>query len=437
MIEHAPFYVLRKDKKGERKRIVTAAPMALANHYLARDDRWGTPVLSGVIETPTLRRDGTLLEDDGYDAQSGLLLAKGGIEFPTVKDTPTFDDATEALEKLKQPFKDFPFVTNPKSESPSRSVMLSAVLTGVVRRTLHSAPIHGTSAPTMGTGKTLAMDVVSLIVTGRLTTAMSQGANEEEDEKRLFSVLLQNDQVLLIDNVKRPIEGDALCTILTQSTWQSRILGENRKVAVPTNALFLASGNNLTFKGDMVTRALLCRMDARIERPETRRFSVDLKAEIPKRRPELVVAALTVLRAFVVAGRPGLDRLTPFGRFEDWSNLVRGALVWLGEPDPCRTRNFIAVDDPERNDLEHLLIAMHDNAGDRACAAKELIEMCDCSDTSLLEAIESAVPRATAKTLGVYLKRYEGKIVGGLHLHGAYDKHRKLWIYRAKKSVSD
>src|SRR5262249_14917208 len=144
-----------------------------------------------------------------------------------------------------------------------------------------------------------------LIATGRLTTAMSQGANEEEDEKRLFSVLLQNDLILLIDNVKRPIEGDALCTILTQSSWQSRVLGENRKVEVQTNALMMASGNNLTFKGDMTTRALLCRLDAKMENPETRRFDVDLKSWIPEHRTALVVAGLTVLRAFVVAGRPG------------------------------------------------------------------------------------------------------------------------------------
>ena len=52
-----------------------------------------------------------------------------------------------------------------------------------------------------------------MVATGRLATAMSQGANEEEDEKRLFSVLLQGDLILLIDNVRRPIQGDALCTI--------------------------------------------------------------------------------------------------------------------------------------------------------------------------------------------------------------------------------
>ncbi|MBV5269319.1 MAG: hypothetical protein JZU55_04595, partial [Afipia sp.] len=245
------------------------------------------------------------------------------------------------------------------------------------------------------------------------------------DEKRLFSVLLQNDPILLIDNVKRPIEGDALCTILTQSSWQSRILGENRKVAVPTNALFLASGNNLTFKGDMTTRALLCRMDARIERPETRRFNVDLKAAIPKRRPELVAAALTVLRAFVVAGRPGLDTLTPFGRFEEWSDLVRGALVWLGEPDPCKTRNFIAVDDPERNDLEQLLAALQDNvAADRAYSAGELFDLAhECSDNVLVDAIGAAVPKATAKGFGLYLKARQGRIVGGMRLEATYSKN--------------
>ena len=52
----------------------------------------------------------------------------------------------------------------------------------------------------------------------------------------------------------------------------------------------------------MTTRALVCRIDARIAQPETRRFDVDLKVEVPKWRPELVAAGLTVLRAFVVAG---------------------------------------------------------------------------------------------------------------------------------------
>ncbi|MDN3278710.1 bifunctional DNA primase/polymerase [Frankia sp. RB7] len=430
VIQNVPFH--KMDKKGKATKF--AAPLGFATHYLARGDKWKLPVINGVIEAPTLRRDGSIIDSDGYDSKSGLLLDMGGVEFPDVPEKPTRTDALASLALLKKPFAGFPFVANAKGRSPSRSVMLSAALTSLVRRTLHSAPMHGTSAPTMGTGKTLAIDVVSMIATGRLTTAMSQGANEEEDEKRLFSVLLQNDLILLIDNVKRPIEGDALCTVLTQSTWQSRILGESRRVEVPTNVLMMASGNNLTYKGDMTTRSLLCRLDARMENPETRRFDIDLKTWVPKHRVELVVAGLTVLRAFVVASRPGLNELTPFGRFEDWSNLVRGALVWLGEPDPCKTRDFIATDDPERNDLEQLFAAIKDNAGDAPWSAGELVKMGEeCSDGLLTEAIESAVPgRANAKNLGHYLHARNGKILGGMRLVGRYDSHGKMWKYTVR-----
>ncbi|WP_210183133.1 bifunctional DNA primase/polymerase [Bradyrhizobium sp.] len=430
VIQNVPFHKL--DKKGQANKF--AAPLGFATHYLARGDKWKLPVINGVIEAPTLRRDGSIIDLDGYDTKSGLLLDMGGVEFPEVPDDPTRADALASLALLKMPFAGFPFVANAKGRSASRSVMLSAALTALVRRTLHSAPMHGTSAPTMGTGKTLAIDVVSMIATGRLTTAMSQGANEEEDEKRLFSVLLQNDLILLIDNVKRPVEGDALCTVLTQSTWQSRILGESRRVEVPTNVLMMASGNNLTYKGDMTTRSLLCRLDAQMENPETRRFDIDLKTWVPKHRVELVVAGLTVLRAFVVAGRPGLKELTPFGRFEDWSNLVRGALVWLGEPDPCKTRDFIATDDPERNDLEQLFAAIKDNAGDAPWSAGELIRMGEeCSDGLLTEAIESAVPgRSNAKSLGQYLHARNGKILGGMRLVGRYDSHSKMWKYTVR-----
>lgn len=76
----------------------------------------------------------------------------------------------------------------------------------------------------------------------------------------------------------------------------------------------------------MSRRAILCTMDAKVEKPEKRMFTVDLREEVPRRRGELVAAALTVLRAFVVAGQPGARDLEPFGSFEEWSDLVRGAI---------------------------------------------------------------------------------------------------------------
>jgi hypothetical protein len=427
MIQSAPFYREVSTPNGHVKRVPHAAPLGLAVHFLARADKWNLPVLNGVIEAPTLRRDGTLLTVDGYDEDSGLLLDCQGVTFPEVDESPTRDDALAALANIKTLFEKFPFI-----DAASASVAFSAVLTALVRRSLRSAPLHATDAPTPGTGKTLCCQIPSLIATGRESTAMSQGANEEEDAKRLFAVLLRNDPTVLIDNVTRPIEGDALCTIMTEATWQSRFLGESRNVSVSTNALFMASGNNIVLAGDMTTRALKCRLDAKMERPETRRFDIDLKEHIPRNRPMLVAAGLTILRAFVVAERPGLAELEPFGRFEDWSNLVRGALVWLGEADPCDTRESIARDDPEKANHIALLQVMR-TLSPRAYLASELIKLSKDgavdADDLLLDAIQNAVPKVNARSLGNYLKSKDGRIVAGLQLTAQYNKKLKLWGY--------
>ncbi len=419
-------------KKLDKPTIVKyPAPLKLAQQFIARSDQWNLPPLNGIIETPTLRSDGTLLTAPGYDAASGLLLDMGGTVFPAIPDRPSREDALAALAFLVTPFQGFPFeLDGPNDKSASRSVMLAAVLTALVRRTLRAAPMHGVSAPTPGTGKTLAIQVVSLIAMGREATAMSQGANAEEDEKRLFSALLQGDLLLTIDNVTRAIGGDALCSIMTERTWQNRILGESRNVSVATNALIMATGNNLAFAGDMTRRAIMCRMDAGIENAERRSFDVDLKTWVPAHRVRLVAAGLTILRAFVCAGRPGLKRLTPFGSFEEWSDLIRGALVWLGEPDPCLTMKHIVADDPVKAQLSEFFRTVHATMGDQPFTAGSLIKAgMDDDGTDLTDAIHAADPRGNRVTLGAYLKANQNKIMGGLTLRSRYNSHQKVWEY--------
>jgi len=78
----------------------------------------------------------------------------------------------------------------------------------------------------------------------------------------------------------------------------------------------------------------------------------------------VIAAALTILRAHIVAGSPGARELSPFGSFEQWSEWVRGALVWLGEADPCRTRKYVQADDPAYEAAASLFAAIH---ADRQC----------------------------------------------------------------------
>jgi RepB DNA-primase from phage plasmid len=419
IIEHVPFHIIVKKKRRNY-----AVPQKTASHFLARADRWKLPVLHAVIETPTLRPDGSLLVHDGYDPQSRLLLNLNGVQYPEIKERPTREDALEALETLCWPFKEFPFTSK-----ASLSVALSAVLTALVRPTLRSAPLHATDAPTPGTGKSLLNYTVAMIATGRAPAVMSQGANEEEDEKRYFAALLKGDRTLLIDNISRPISGDALCTILTEPIWQSRVLRESRIVTVPTSTLILATGNNLVFEGDMITRSLICRIDSKMEHPEKRRFDIDLKSEVPKRRPQLVTAGLTILRAFVVAGRPGLNKIEPFGRFEDWSNLVRGALIWLGLQDPCETRTSIQRGDSEREAFGNLLRAIHGVNTDWLRAG-DIVKLGEQHEP-MWQALDDA-GASGAQALGFYLNRKHGQIVDGLRLCRRDRKDHGAWVYQVQ-----
>ncbi len=390
-------------------------PERIALTLLSRSGAWNVPPLIGVIDCPTLRSDGGVLAIEGYDRSSGLYVALGGQKWPEVPDQPTQEDARIALQKLLWLLKDFPFL-----EPADRSVALAAILTALIRPSLRTAPLFAFRAAKMGSGKSLLADVVSLISTGRAAAVMSQGADENEDKKRMLPILSEGDPVAVIDNIERPFGSAALCSILTQSTWRDRVLGASRTMTLPTtNTTWIATGNNIIFDGDITTRVVVCDLDPRCERPEERKFDLNLHRFIPQHREELAIAGLTILRAYHVAGRPDMD-LSVFGRFEDWSDWIRSALVWMGEADPCDTRRRVEETDPVRSELTSLLVTLHARFGDREFRVADVLA--DLSlDPSLSEAVTPIVAAAKpgqghAQCLGLFFLRVHRRPEAGRRL---------------------
>jgi hypothetical protein len=181
-----------------KKLVPIDPPDKLAKMLLARassgDSRF--PVLDGIIGTPTLRPDGSLLDESGYDFVTRLYLALDpNFEWPGIPEEPTREDAALALALLDTLLVDFPFVA-----SVDRAVALSALLTPLVRGIMPTAPLHAISAPQPGSGKTYLMDLASLIATGESCPATSAGQSEEELEKRLSALLLKAPQIIALDN---------------------------------------------------------------------------------------------------------------------------------------------------------------------------------------------------------------------------------------------
>jgi putative DNA primase/helicase len=248
-----------------------------------------------------------------------------------------------------------------------------------------------------------------------------------DDRKRLLSALIEGPAMLVVDNIERPLQSDALCTAITEPTYTDRLLGQSRTVTVESNCLFAATGNNLTLAGDLSARAILCRLDPEVERPEQREFGVNLHEWVPAHRGELVAAALTIIRAYFVAGEPR-PAAPNFARFEDWQRLCRFPLIWLGLVDPCETRRDIEAADPIRENLRGLLTAWHDHFDDQPTTVAQAIKagenaMNRAGDTissaggALQEAMMAVAGTkgfVNSRTLGRFIGNHQRRIEGGL-----------------------
>ena len=91
------------------------------------------------------------------------------------------------------------------------------------------------------------------------------------------------------------------------------------------------------------------------ERPETRKFDFDCEAEARQDRGELVVAALTLLRAHALAGWPQIKGRAALGSFEDWDRFVPSAIVFAGGADIVELMEKTRTTDPERDGPAEML----------------------------------------------------------------------------------
>lgn len=289
--------------------------------------------LVGVISAPTLRPDGTVLQQRGYDPSTGLLYIPS-TTYPVVDDKPTRDQCMYHLGALAEVARDFPF-----HKRHHFSAWLAGLLTCVARPAIDGpCPLFAVDATTRGTGKTRLVQATSRLAFGQDVAAFSQPEDEDEIRKRITSILYQGDAIVLIDNVAKALGGAALDAVLTSTTWADRQLGSTATIKVPNLAVWWATGNNIALQGDLARRTVQIRLESPMENPEERTefLHPDLLSWIERERNRLIVNALSILRGYFVAGKPGKTNI--WGSFESWSSLIPNVLRWLDLEDPMLAR---------------------------------------------------------------------------------------------------
>lgn len=410
----------------------------------ARGEWPGLRHLEAVVEYPILRPNGTILSKPGYDVDTCLLLEPTG-KLPTISDCPTRADAAAAARLLLDVVSDFPF-----EQEQHRAAWLAALLTPLARFAfIGPAPLFLVDANVRAAGKGLLLDVVAKIITGERFTIATYTSDEDELRKRITSLALGGERLVLFDNLEGRFGNATLDAALTGTSWEDRLLGGNRTVKSPLLMTWYATGNNVSVGADTSRRVCHVRLESPDEHPEQRENfrHRELLHYIGEHRSTLLAAALTILRAYCYAGKPDIQ-LPAWGSYEGWSPLVRSAVVWVGLPDPGETRLLLQEQADEAAESMAVLLACWEQLDPerRGLTAAEVVDMCkrhpDLSSSpclpDLIAAVESLVGRPDSKQLGYKLRSYQRRNFNGRFIDRVGEVHRAArWAAFPVKEFKD
>jgi hypothetical protein len=447
-------------------------PMSNVNDILAMGT-WPFPVITGVVEVPTLRRDGTILDTPGYDSDTQLVyIPSQDLEIPAVPASPTQQDAKDAINVLLEAIGDFPYESD-----THKANAIAGIITPVIRPALRGhIPLQLIDATRQGTGKTLLAEVQAYIATGRKGALKTAPDSEAEWRKTITTTMREGSAVNIIDNVRAKLDSASLDALLTSYYWSDRLLGTNKSGEYPNKGTWTATGNNITIGGDLPRRCYLVRLDAGTAKPWQRTGPVfdlydedefpthmavvdhtfiDLETWLPENRGRLVAAILTIARAWYVAGKPQAPSLPTFGSFEDWTRTLGGMLHYAG------VRDFLGNLDAFQEDADYdtrqwagFLHALSERFGKGEFKATDIANTINLFEKEELalgysqpipadvsarkvydhapDYILNAKPSSRKTIIGIAFNKRQGTVFddSGLCLKRNYDSHSKVSMWQ-------
>lgn len=349
-VSRCTFYLARTSEfmrwvRGDFKYV--SPPKDVANDILAHP-HLPFPNIRGIVESPVLRPDGTILDQPGYDQLTQLFYRpEPNWSMPVIPMNPTTTQVKDALELYREMVCDMPFcdpmpISQHSNESQRRLApdqtsswanFLGLLLTPLLRPTIASCiPAALLDAPNPGSGKGLLNNSVTIIATGRITPPTPMPLTEEEMEKKILAALRGGATFMGFDNVDRPIASGVLCSVLTAyPEWETRVLGQSTIVKVANSATWMINGNNLRLGGDMPRRTYRIRLDPKTAMPWERHAfrHPQLLKWVREHRSELLASLFTMIRAWYSANCPAPSSKPP-GSFEEWHHQVAGVLEFVG-----------------------------------------------------------------------------------------------------------
>jgi putative DNA primase/helicase len=424
MIQHHAVVYQKYDIKQKRWR-ETDPPDKLVNRILT-SGHVGVPDIVGVITSPIMRRDGSIITTPGYDAKTKLWYKPtSNIDLPPIGTTKA--DAEKALEDLKELISECAFVSD-----VDRSVALAAMMTVVLRAAFRVAPMFFINKPEAGTGGSYLVKIISTLALGREAVPLNLSDDPKEMVKELSAAAYEAKPILNLNNVNFDLKSSLLAQMATEGEVDIRPFGKNTETTkCDCRAItVIINGNNIKLIGELVRRALSIQLDANMECPEKRTYTQNPIEMIRRDRGKYLAAVFTIVRAFRNANLKVAVEL--LNDYEAWAQFVQKPLVWLGEVDPVTSQEDMRKRDPERAALRARIKAVAEHFRSQpSFTAKDIYDraMKTTADPSgrpvvtypdLFDAFIGQEGKLSTVGIGMKLSRDEGRVVDGESIKALY-----------------
>jgi hypothetical protein len=349
--------------------LAVSPPIDITKDIMAiPEESWPFPYLTGLTQIPILRKDGTLFDVPGYDADNCL------YHLPEKNLKIDLDIKTEnAIELLYEIYYDFPFDCE-----ASKTNCIALLFTLILREMINGpVPMAIIDKPQQGTGASLLADVNSCIASGAnayMEIFPSGRDKENELRKRITSILIEGRSYIVLDNIENTFQSAVLGALLTCTSWQDRALGENRLVSLPHRTVWIATGNNVMPAGDMPRRCYAIKLDAKQPRPWTRTGfkHPNLLEWAKENRSRILSAIFKLAQNWIYAGRPIPADLPVLGNFEEWTQTMGGILRHAGINGFLGNLDEMYEKSENDEGWEAFLEAWHEELGEKSYTLKEV-----------------------------------------------------------------
>jgi len=440
LADHTFTYELAKEKLADGDTALVETEATPKGHVAAAalsSAHWPKLApLNGIVTTPVFRPDdGSLVQEPGYDAATGLIYAPK-LPLPVVPERPTDEELAAARTFVfDELLVDFPWV------GPSRANYLGMLVAPLLRPYLGGVPVPlaAVDATSPATGKSLLTTIMTRVYSGYTRPWVG---DDVELRKVITSILVdKGGAVVCLDNVGKAetVDQPTLAALLTATVWSDRILGVSTTVRVPNDRVWFVTGNSLSIGGDLASRTVLIRLDAKMPdpamRPPSRFVLGDLEEWLgdPVNRATVLYHLLILVRGWIVSGANRIE--TPMRSFTPWASATAGFLGWLDEPGFMTNRGSLHEVDEEEAQYGAFYSRWHELYGTNEVTAKQLYDSTtpsivdgrDWKGTFLVRRKDGQPPSAVG--LGKMLASERGRYRGGFRLNGFYDTDTKVWSY--------